>query len=165
MDGLQNLTGSSVLPLRSFRNNPTRKPSFSIVTLGTMGCIDLPRSTSLGVEDNTVVVKKCEPSTVFDSDSLTSERTYKPSLELTGGHRILSYLDPSEPKHDKLKRVISYLLKSSHDSVLPEFHSSFTELFETLKTEEFWVDLNKFITKAYERTDQAILSHSSGLRH
>ncbi|KAM2624616.1 hypothetical protein TB1_031572 [Malus domestica] len=51
--------------------------------------------------------------------------TYMPSLELTGGYRILSYLDPLEPKHDKLKRVIFYLLKSSRDSVLPEFHSSF----------------------------------------
>ncbi|XP_048444464.1 allene oxide synthase 1, chloroplastic [Pyrus x bretschneideri] len=60
--------------------------------------------------------------------------TYMPSLELTGGYRILSYLDPSEPKHDKLKRVIFYLLKSSRDSVLPEFHSSYTELFDTLET-------------------------------
>ncbi|KAM1160941.1 hypothetical protein FF1_000092 [Malus domestica] len=60
--------------------------------------------------------------------------TYMPSLELTGGYRILSYLDTSEPKHDKLKRVIFYLLKSSRDSVLPEFHLSFTELFETLET-------------------------------
>ncbi|PQM41050.1 allene oxide synthase [Prunus yedoensis var. nudiflora] len=60
--------------------------------------------------------------------------TYMPSLELTGGYRILSYLDPSEPKHDKLKRVIFYLLKSSRDSVLPEFHSSYTELFETLES-------------------------------
>ncbi|KAB2619687.1 allene oxide synthase [Pyrus ussuriensis x Pyrus communis] len=59
--------------------------------------------------------------------------TYMPSVELTGGYRILSYLDPSEPKHDKLKRVLFYLLKSSRDSVLPEFHSSYTELFETLE--------------------------------
>lgn len=29
--------------------------------------------------------------------------------------------------------------------------------------EEFWVDPNRSILKAYERTDQAILSHSSDL--
>ncbi|ONI35127.1 hypothetical protein PRUPE_1G517700 [Prunus persica] len=32
-----------------------------------------------------------------------------------------------------------------------------------LKEEEFWVDPNRSILKAYERTDQAILSHSSDL--
>ncbi|KAL5558990.1 hypothetical protein UlMin_035201 [Ulmus minor] len=32
-----------------------------------------------------------------------------------------------------------------------------------LKEEEFWVDPNRAISKAYERTDQAILSHSSDL--
>ncbi|KAB2617074.1 protein phosphatase 2C 10 [Pyrus ussuriensis x Pyrus communis] len=32
-----------------------------------------------------------------------------------------------------------------------------------LKEEEFWVDPNRSISKAYERTDQAILSHSSDL--
>ncbi|KAM1181952.1 hypothetical protein ACFX13_000514 [Malus domestica] len=42
MNCLQNLTGSSVLPLRSFGSSP-RRPSFSIATLGTMSCIDLPR--------------------------------------------------------------------------------------------------------------------------
>ncbi|KAM2007116.1 hypothetical protein ACFX15_002071 [Malus domestica] len=46
-------------------------------------------------------------------------------MELTDDYRILSYHDPSDPKHDKLKRVIFYLLKSSCDSVLPKFHSSF----------------------------------------
>ncbi|XP_062022706.1 allene oxide synthase 1, chloroplastic [Rosa rugosa] len=60
--------------------------------------------------------------------------TYMPSLELTGGYRILSYLDPSEPKHDKLKRVMFYLLKSGIKSVIPEFHSSYAEFFETLET-------------------------------
>ena len=32
-----------------------------------------------------------------------------------------------------------------------------------LKEEEFWVDPNRSISKAYERTDQAILSHSTDL--
>ncbi|BFG21208.1 hypothetical protein CerSpe_074810 [Prunus speciosa] len=42
MNCLQNLPGSSVLPLRSFRCNP-RKPSFCITTRGMMSSTDLPR--------------------------------------------------------------------------------------------------------------------------
>ncbi|KAL6995605.1 E1 ubiquitin-activating protein aos1 [Sarracenia purpurea var. burkii] len=61
--------------------------------------------------------------------------TYMPSTKLTGGYRILSYLDPSEPMHAKLKQLIFFLLKSSRDRVIPEFHTTFTELFETLETE------------------------------
>ncbi|KAM6543896.1 hypothetical protein CsatB_008343 [Cannabis sativa] len=36
-------------------------------------------------------------------------------------------------------------------------------LHNILKEEEFWVDPNRSISKAYEKTDQAILSHSSDL--
>ncbi|BAT77797.1 hypothetical protein VIGAN_02039400 [Vigna angularis var. angularis] len=61
--------------------------------------------------------------------------TYMPSLELTGGYRILSYLDPSEPKHDKLKRLLFFLLKHRSSHVIPEFHSTYTTLFETLEKE------------------------------
>ncbi|KAL7175511.1 hypothetical protein ACSBR2_029166 [Camellia fascicularis] len=61
--------------------------------------------------------------------------TFMPSTELTGGYRVLSYLDPSEPKHAKLKQLMFFLLKSGRDKVIPEFHSSFTDLFETLETE------------------------------
>ncbi|XP_059636355.1 allene oxide synthase 1, chloroplastic-like [Cornus florida] len=60
--------------------------------------------------------------------------TYMPSTELTGGYRVLSYLDPSEPSHGKLKRLMFFLLKSSRDRVIPEFHNTFTELFETLES-------------------------------
>ncbi|KAL5558119.1 hypothetical protein UlMin_034330 [Ulmus minor] len=61
--------------------------------------------------------------------------TYMPSTELTGGYRVLSYLDPSEPNHGKLKRLMFFLLKSRRDSVIPEFHSSYTELFESLESD------------------------------
>ncbi|XVE55976.1 hypothetical protein DITRI_Ditri03aG0200600 [Diplodiscus trichospermus] len=59
--------------------------------------------------------------------------TYMPSTELTGGYRILSYLDPSEPKHAKLKRLLFFLLKSRRDKVIPAFEASYAELFETLE--------------------------------
>ncbi|XVF36186.1 hypothetical protein REPUB_Repub19eG0036400 [Reevesia pubescens] len=61
--------------------------------------------------------------------------TYMPSTALTGGYRILSYLDPSEPKHAKLKQLLFFLLKSSSDKVFPEFEACYTESFETLEKE------------------------------
>ncbi|XP_058069185.1 allene oxide synthase 1, chloroplastic-like [Magnolia sinica] len=61
--------------------------------------------------------------------------TYMPSTELTGGYRILSYLDPDEPSHAKLKQLIFFLLKSSRDRVIPEFQISFSALFADLEAE------------------------------
>ncbi|XVE69968.1 hypothetical protein DITRI_Ditri10aG0033600 [Diplodiscus trichospermus] len=61
--------------------------------------------------------------------------TYMPSTDLTGGYRILSYLDPSEPKHAKLKQLMFFLLKSSSNKVIPEFEACYTNLFETLEKE------------------------------
>lgn len=61
--------------------------------------------------------------------------TFMPSTELTGGYRILSYLDPSEPKHEKLKRLLFFLLKSRSSHVIPEFHSSYATLFDTLEND------------------------------
>ncbi|KAI4336924.1 hypothetical protein L6164_015395 [Bauhinia variegata] len=61
--------------------------------------------------------------------------TFMPSTELTGGYRVLSYLDPSEPKHALLKRLMFFLLKSRREKVIPEFHSSYTDLFQNLEKE------------------------------
>nr|AED99866.1 cytochrome P450 [Panax notoginseng] len=61
--------------------------------------------------------------------------TYMPSTDLTGGYRILSYLDPAEPNHGKLKQLLFFLLKFRRDKVIPEFHASYTELFEKLESE------------------------------
>nr|AAY27751.1 allene oxide synthase [Hevea brasiliensis] len=61
--------------------------------------------------------------------------TFMPSTELTGGYRILSYLDPSEPKHTQLKNFLFYLLKSRRDHVIPEFSSTYTGLFESLEND------------------------------
>ncbi|CAK8569579.1 unnamed protein product [Lathyrus sativus] len=61
--------------------------------------------------------------------------TYTPSTELTGGYRVLSYLDPSEPKHNKLKQLMFFLLKSRSRHVIPEFRSCYKELFTSLENE------------------------------
>ncbi|KAG5542238.1 hypothetical protein RHGRI_021940 [Rhododendron griersonianum] len=61
--------------------------------------------------------------------------TYMPSTKLTGGYRILSYLDPSEPMHAKLKQLLFSLLKSRRENIIPEFHASYTKLFDTVESE------------------------------
>ncbi|CAM8977617.1 unnamed protein product [Rhodiola kirilowii] len=59
--------------------------------------------------------------------------TYMPSLELTGGYRMVSYMDPEEPNHAKLKELIFQLLKSSSRRIIPEFRTNFTNLFDELE--------------------------------
>lgn len=61
--------------------------------------------------------------------------TFMPSTDLTGGYRVLSYLDPSEPSHAKLKQLMFFLLQRRRDKIMPEFHASFTQLFEALETD------------------------------
>lgn len=61
--------------------------------------------------------------------------TYMPSTKLTGGYRVLSYLDPSEPRHAQLKTLLFFMLKSSSNRVIPQFETTYTELFESLEIE------------------------------
>ncbi|VYS69064.1 unnamed protein product [Arabidopsis thaliana] len=76
---------------------------------------------------------------LFDVDKVEKKDlftgTYMPSTELTGGYRILSYLDPSEPKHEKLKNLLFFLLKSSRNRIFPEFQATYSELFDSLEKE------------------------------
>ncbi|MQL89524.1 hypothetical protein Taro_022092 [Colocasia esculenta] len=61
--------------------------------------------------------------------------TFMPSVDLTGGYRVLSYLDPSEPNHSVLKRFLFYLLGSRRNFVIPEFRGRFSGLFNDLEAE------------------------------
>ncbi|KAI4388403.1 hypothetical protein MLD38_000733 [Melastoma candidum] len=61
--------------------------------------------------------------------------TFMPSTELTGGYRMLSYLDPSEPNHGKLKQLMFFHLKSRRENVIPEFRSAYSEMFDSLEKE------------------------------
>ncbi|KAI3895734.1 hypothetical protein MKW98_025525 [Papaver atlanticum] len=58
--------------------------------------------------------------------------TYMPSTKLTGGYRVMSYLDPSEPNHSKLKQLLLSLIHSRSEFIIPEFRTTFGELFDTL---------------------------------
>ncbi|KAJ9567454.1 hypothetical protein OSB04_003420 [Centaurea solstitialis] len=73
-------------------------------------------------------VSKVEKKNVFTG-------TYMPSTQLTGGYRVLSYLDPSEPRHAQLKNLLFYLLKSSSSRVIPKFQETYTELFASLEAD------------------------------
>ncbi|KAK9066697.1 hypothetical protein SSX86_014020 [Deinandra increscens subsp. villosa] len=73
-------------------------------------------------------VSKVEKKDVFTG-------TYMPSTKLTGGYRVLSYLDPSEPRHAQLKNLLFFMLKSSSDRIIPQFETTYTELFQSLETE------------------------------
>ncbi|XP_042485209.1 allene oxide synthase-like [Macadamia integrifolia] len=72
-------------------------------------------------------VSKVEKKNVFTG-------TFMPSTDYTGGYRVCSYLDPSEPKHALLKRFIFSTLASRHKLFIPEFRSSVSnDLFPVLE--------------------------------
>lgn len=81
---------------------------------------------------------KCFPA-LFDMDKVEKKDlftgTYMPSTSLTGGYRVLSYLDPSEAKHTKLKNLIFYLISHRREHILPEFHNVYGQLLEDLEKE------------------------------
>ncbi|CAD5163259.1 unnamed protein product [Musa acuminata subsp. malaccensis] len=73
-------------------------------------------------------VSKVEKKDVFTG-------TYMPSTSLTGGYRVCSYLDPSEPNHAKVKQLLFNILASRKDAVIPAFRTNFTALFETMESQ------------------------------
>ena len=78
-------------------------------------------------------------TTLFDVSKVEKKDlftgTYMPSVDLTGGYRILSYLDPSEPNHEKLKRLLFQLQTSTRQRVIPEFNASYSAMFDLLENE------------------------------
>ena len=101
---------------------------------------NMPPGPFISSNPNVIVLLDGKSFPVLFDNSKVEKRdlftgTFMPSTELTGGYRILSYLDPTEPKHDQLKRLLFFLLKSRSSHFIPEFHSSYTNLFNTLEKE------------------------------
>ncbi|OIV96345.1 hypothetical protein TanjilG_09772 [Lupinus angustifolius] len=99
---------------------------------------NMPPGPFISSESNVIVLLDGKSFPIlFDVDNVEKRDlftgTYMPSTELTGGYRILSYLDPSEDKHDKLKRLMFFHLRSRSNHVIPEFHSTYTKLFDNLE--------------------------------
>lgn len=61
--------------------------------------------------------------------------TYMPSTSYTGGFRVCSYLDPSEPMHGSLKSLLFSVIASNHKEIIPFFQSSLKEMFTALEDE------------------------------
>jgi hydroperoxide dehydratase len=61
--------------------------------------------------------------------------TFMPPAALTGGYRICSYLDPSEPTHAKVRKLLFSILHSRNDAIIPTFRSNFSELFATIESQ------------------------------
>ncbi|KAJ0587604.1 putative hydroperoxide dehydratase [Helianthus annuus] len=79
---------------------------------------NMPPGPFISNNPNVVVLLDAKSfPTLFDVSKVEKKDlftgTYMPSTELTGGHRVLSYLDPSEPKHGPLKNMVFFMLKSS----------------------------------------------------
>ncbi|KAI3446053.1 hypothetical protein Pfo_002718 [Paulownia fortunei] len=76
---------------------------------------------------------------LFDTSKVEKKNvvpgTFMPSTHFTGGYRICSHLDPSEPKHSILKGFFLSLLDRLHKQLIPTFRSSATQLFLDLETE------------------------------
>lgn len=102
--------------------------------------VNMPPGPFIASNPNVIVLLDAKSFPVLFDVTKVEKRdlftgTFMPSTELTGGYRILSYLDPSEPKHEQLKSLLFFLLKSRSSHVIPEFHSVYTALFETLEKE------------------------------
>ncbi|KAL8492341.1 hypothetical protein ACS0TY_023815 [Phlomoides rotata] len=101
---------------------------------------NMPPGPFISFNPNVVVLLdgKSFPN-LFDTDKVEKKDlftgTYMPSVDLTGGYRTLSFLDPSEPNHAKLKKLMFFLLSYRRDRVIPEFHNSYSELFDGLEKE------------------------------
>lgn len=102
--------------------------------------VNMPPATPIAPDPRVVALLDGKSFPVlFDTSKVEKKDvftgTYMPSLDLTGGYRVLSYLDPSDPSHAPLKQLMFKLVGSTRHRVLPEFHSAFTDLFDGLESE------------------------------
>ncbi|KAF0888348.1 hypothetical protein E2562_014173 [Oryza meyeriana var. granulata] len=74
-----------------------------------------------------------DTSLVDKTDLFTG--TFMPSTDLTGGYRVLSYLDPAEPNHAPLKTLLFYLLSHRRQHVIPRFREVYGDLFGLMEND------------------------------
>nr|ADZ24000.1 allene oxide synthase [Artemisia annua] len=130
---------------------------------------NMPPGPFISKNPNVVVLLDAKSfPTLFDVTKVEKKDlftgTYMPSTELTGGHRVLSYLDPSEPKYAPLKNMVFFMLKNSIKKIIPEFQKTYNELFDELEAElsnkgkAFFNDVGeqtafRFLGRAYLNTN------------
>ncbi|XP_057523884.1 allene oxide synthase 1, chloroplastic-like [Amaranthus tricolor] len=102
--------------------------------------VNMPPGPLISSNPNVVVLLDGKSFPILFDNSKVEKKdlftgTFTPSLEHTGGYRVLSFLDPSEPSHEKLKKLMFKLVSSTRHRVIPEFQASFSELFDGLENE------------------------------
>ncbi|KAF3341880.1 allene oxide synthase 2-like protein [Carex littledalei] len=71
-----------------------------------------------------------DSSKVDKTNTLTG--TYLPPFSLYSGHRPLAYLDTTDPLHTSLKTLITSLITSRKDHVIPSFREIYGSLFDNI---------------------------------
>lgn len=74
-----------------------------------------------------------DTSLVDKTDLFTG--TFMPSTDLTGGYRVLSYVDPAEPSHAPLKSLLFHLLTHRRHHVIPAFRDVYGDLFGLMEND------------------------------
>ncbi|XP_042435970.1 allene oxide synthase 1, chloroplastic-like [Zingiber officinale] len=102
--------------------------------------VNMPPGPFLAADPRVIVLLDAASFPVLFDTSRIEKRdlftgTFMPSTELTGGFRVLSYLDPSEPNHAPLKRLLFFLLSRRRHAVIPEFRRTYGTLFEAMEAE------------------------------
>ncbi|XP_078180128.1 allene oxide synthase [Carex rostrata] len=102
--------------------------------------VNMPPGPSVAKDPRVIALLDAASFQVLFDTSLVEKRdlftgTYMPSTDLTGGFRVLSYLDPSEPHHAPLKKLLFFLLASRRSEIIPQFRSTYGSLFENLEEE------------------------------
>ncbi|KAG6533123.1 allene oxide synthase 1, chloroplastic-like [Zingiber officinale] len=101
---------------------------------------NMPPGPFLAADPRVIVLLDAASFPVLFDTSLVEKRdvftgTFMPSTSLTGGFRVLSYLDPSEPNHAPLKRLLFFLLSNCRGAVIPEFRRTYGALFQSMEAE------------------------------
>lgn len=100
--------------------------------------VNLPPGPPLFPETQAIVLLDSKSFRVLFDMAKVEKRNvlignYIPSSGFTGGFRVLSYMDPSEEHHAKLKKFCSDILKMNAHRWFPEFHKASEELWAVVE--------------------------------
>ncbi|KAF5190439.1 Allene oxide synthase, partial [Thalictrum thalictroides] len=108
--------------------------------MSTVFRVNMPPGAFIASNSKVVVLLDANSFPVlFDTTKVEKKNildgTFMPSTSFFGGYRPCAFLDPSEPKHAKLKQLFLSLLASLHDKFIPTFQTSLSELFNNIDSQ------------------------------
>ncbi|KAG6482714.1 allene oxide synthase 1, chloroplastic-like [Zingiber officinale] len=100
--------------------------------------VNLPPGPFVAPDPRVVALLDAASLPVLFDASLVDKRdlftgNFLPSTDLTGSFRVLSYLDPAEPNHAPLKRLLFFLLASRRHALVLEFRRAYGALFDAME--------------------------------